>query len=109
MTSGEKLVEFLGDTQVYMWHLGKISGDREIRQLFKDSQIEYEDLFQLKIRNTPFKPSHFPYLFLFMDSPSMFEQSLKILWPSNHVEITGQDFLDNLSNKDKVEILDMAL
>ena len=31
LQQGEKLVEFLGDTEVYMWHIAKISGDREIR------------------------------------------------------------------------------
>ena len=30
---------------MYMWHVTKISGDREIRQLFKDSCLEYEDIF----------------------------------------------------------------
>ena len=31
MQGSEKLVEYLGEAQVYIWHLYKIGGDREVR------------------------------------------------------------------------------
>ena len=30
-SSGEKIAKYLAGAQIYMWHLTKISGDREIR------------------------------------------------------------------------------
>jgi hypothetical protein len=37
MSIGEKLKKYLSGTQVYVWHLAKISADREMRQLYTDA------------------------------------------------------------------------
>lgn len=79
----------LTNTHVHCWHLSKISADREVRQHFIESQIDYEDLFSVKITKTPFKPMHLPMLFLFMDTAYMFEHSLNLIWPKQLIEITG--------------------
>jgi hypothetical protein len=67
------MIKFMSNALVNMWHLSKISGDREIRQNFKDAQIELDDIFRLKVKTTPFKPCHLPFIFVFMDTPFMFE------------------------------------
>ena len=69
------------DETVHLWHLTKISGDREIRAIYKEAQIDFEDYFTLKVKNGPYKPMHLPYLFIFMDTPLMFERSLALIWP----------------------------
>ena len=108
-TNGEKLSKFLGGSQVHMWHLTKLSGDREVRAIFNDGQIDLEDVFSLKIRSTPFKPIHFPYIFLFMDSPYMFEAGFSMLWGPRITEITGQLLIDGMEFNERKNVLEFAL
>lgn len=77
----QRLMELLTDQTVHMWHLTKISADREIRATYKDAQIDYEDYFKVKVKKGPFKPLHLPYVFIFMDTPTMFERSLQLVYP----------------------------
>ena len=88
-TGGEKMVKFITGSSLEVWHLSKVSGEREIRELFNDAQIELDDLFMHKVRSTPFKPMHLPFLFLFMDSPYMFETAFRHIWGQNIAEVTG--------------------
>ncbi len=48
-------------------------------------------------------------MFLFMDTPTMIEESLKLIWSENHVTYTGQHFIDKLNNREKQEIIDIVL
>eukprot|EP00347_Sterkiella_histriomuscorum_P005365 403356888 len=105
----DRLTDLLSDTQVHMFHICKIAGDREIRQLYKDSQVEYTDLFKMKLKTTPFRVNQFPLLFIFMDTPLMFEEGLKMIYPISYVEVTGQDFQDRLKQAEKFEVLNNAL
>ncbi|CDW75782.1 UNKNOWN [Stylonychia lemnae] len=105
----DRLTDLLCGSQVHVFHICKIAGDREIRELFRDSQIEYDDLLKYKLKATPFKPNQFPLLFLFMDTPVMFEESLKLIYNNGEVEITGQDFLNDMKPKEKLDILNNAL
>ena len=105
----EQVQGMVADKQVHVWHLAKIAGDREVRQLFKDVQIEYMDLFRRKIKTTPFKRVHVPYLFLFLDSPLPFEQSLSLLYSPYLTRVTGSHLTYKLSPREKQQVLDIAL
>ena len=48
-----------------------------------------DDILRVKVRQTPFKPQHFPFIFLFMDTPLMFEVAFKLLWGEEIAEVTG--------------------
>jgi hypothetical protein len=50
----------------------------------------------VKVKFTPFKPTHFPYIFLFMDSPYMFEAAFNLLWGQRISDITGQLLVDGM-------------
>ena len=108
-TIDHDLIQLLLSGAIHLYHLVKISGEREIRQTYHDSHIDYEDVFEMQIRNPPFKPLHLPYIFLHMDSPYLFESALKMLWPEGVTAFTGKDFIDKLRNQDKVTILDNIL
>ena len=44
-----------------------------------------------------------------MDTPLMFEEGLKMIYPISYVEVTGQDFQDRLKQAEKFEVLNNAL
>lgn len=89
-----------------MWHVTKISGDRELRELYKEASLEYEDLFTMKVKATPFKPIHVPFLFLLMDTPYKFENALKVLWGEALVKVTGNDLVSGkLENAQRNSVL----
>jgi len=103
------MTKLIAGSQIGLWHLTKISGDREIRELFREAQIELEDIFRLRARKTPFKPLHFPFIFIFMDSPYMFETAYNLLWGPSFTEVTGQELIDVLEFQDRKTVLEIAL
>ena len=88
-----RLIDFLKEQQTHVFHLTKIAADREIRCLFKDSSLTFEDFFELQISEPPFKPKHLPYMFMFMDNAAMYESVLAIIRPAMS-NITGADMID---------------
>lgn len=108
-TNGEKLSKFLAGSSIHMWHLTKLSGDREARALFHEAQIELEDVFSLKVRSTPFKTMHFSFLFFFMDSPYMFETAFQMIWGPRISEVTGQLLVDGMEFNERKQVLEFAL
>lgn len=51
-----------------VFHLLKIAGDRETRQLFLQSDLQLEDLLMTTDFGRPLKPVYLPYIFLFLDT-----------------------------------------
>ena len=107
--SGERLAKLLENSEVDIFHLAKISGERELGQLYRDAQVEMEDVLQLRVRSTPFRPSQLPLLFLFMDSPYMFEKAFSLLWGDTFTQVTGQFLVDVLGQAEKKQLLNLAL
>jgi hypothetical protein len=107
--SGAKLGKFLAGSALWAWHLTKIAAEREVRQLFHDAQLELDDVFMAKVKSTPFKPAHLPFLFVFMDSPHMFESAFRLIWGPELSEITGQNLVDVFDHKTRCRVIEMAL
>lgn len=63
----------------------------------------------MKVKSTPFKPLHFPLLFLFMDTPYMFEQAHHLVWGEEITYVTGNDLAFNYGGKEKIQVLENAL
>ena len=63
----------------------------------------------MKVRSTPFKPIHFPLIFLFMDSPYMFEQAHNLIWGDKITNVTGNDLAFEYAGKEKMQVLENAL
>jgi len=74
---------------VDVWHLTKLSGDREVRQLYNLAQVEFEDILSVRVKQIPFKYAHFPYIFIFMDTQYKFEVMFKLLWGPELAGVTG--------------------
>jgi len=76
----EPVVDVLVSAPVNVFHLAKIAGDREMRALFHQSDLEYEDLFCPTMWPLPYKPHQIPYLFFFMDTERSFELCLSLMY-----------------------------
>lgn len=64
---GYVVMENVVETPVHILHLSRVAGDREVRELFKQSDLQTEDLYRATMIQAPFKPQHIPLLFFFMD------------------------------------------
>lgn len=87
----------------------KLSADREVRQLYHQAELELEDFLAMRVRQLPFKQSHFPYLFLFMDSPHKFEVMYELIHGQEISSVSGRQMIDGLSFPDKHRVLQLAL
>lgn len=65
---------------VHVFHLIKIAGDRETRQLYCMSDLQIEDLLMPTQFGKPLKPVYIPFLFLFLDTSNSYEQGLGLLY-----------------------------
>ena len=63
----------------------------------------------MRVNGTPFRTSHFPFLFILMDTPFMFEVAFKLLWGDMFSHISGQQLIDGIDYQAKQAILDLAL
>lgn len=66
-------------------------------------------MLRLRVKTTPFKPQHLPFMFLFMDTPNMFEIAYRILWTDTFTDITGQLLIDVLDAPTRRGVLELAL
>ena len=74
------ILENFSDQPVHCFHLAKIAGDREIRELYRQSDLQFEDMIYFKEWNPPLKPIEIPYLFFFMDKERTFELALRLIY-----------------------------
>ena len=84
---------------MHIFHLTKIAGDKEVRELFRQSDLQFEDLWMPTKWPAPLKPIQIPYLFFFLDTERTFEIGLTLLYEEKLVRFTGELFdstdLDN--------------
>ena len=50
-----------------------------------------------------------PFVFLFMDTPFMFEYTFRMLWGDEFTEVTGTSLIEGFSFGRRREILELAL
>jgi len=60
-----------------------------VRQLYTDAQVELDDMLRMRVKSGPFKPQHFPFLFMFMETPFMFETMYRKIWGEMLTQVTG--------------------
>lgn len=65
----------------YFYYVVKSAAQEEISAIIRDEDPCIEDIFEIKELKKPFLPGHFPYLFLAMDTPEMFEAALSHIYP----------------------------
>ena len=53
----DPIIRLLSSEPVHVFHLSKIAGDREMRALFKQSDLQYEDLYCMTRWQPPLKPA----------------------------------------------------
>ena len=99
------IAENFKDMPVHCFHLAKIAGDREIRELYRQSDLQFEDMICFTEWNPPLKPIQIPYLFFFMDTERTFELALRLIYKQHLIQYTGNDFIDNISNPDIATII----
>lgn len=56
LEEAEPIVENMRLYPVHCFHLAKIAGDREMRELFRQSDRQFEDLFCISDHSPPLKP-----------------------------------------------------
>lgn len=77
---GAELINIAKREVVHCFHLAKLAGDREIRELYRQSDLQYEDLIYATNWGNQFKPIQIPYLFYFMDTERTYELCLRLLY-----------------------------
>ena len=93
---------------VHCFHLAKVAGDREVRELFRQSDLQFEDLVCLSDWQPPFKPGQIPFLFFFMDTERAFELCMRLLYNQRTVQYTGEEFL-GITNPETARIIQSCL
>lgn len=83
--------------EVHIYHLTKLAGDREVRALFAQSDAILEDYLFVSPVITEAKgallPPCLPYLFLYMDSGTMSERAMELLYGKEKTTFTARDLL----------------
>lgn len=51
-----------------------------MRALFKQSDLQYEDLYSMTQFTPPLKPAQIPFMFFFMDDERTYELCLRLLY-----------------------------
>ena len=106
---GQPLIENLRQNEVHCFHLAKLAGDREMRELFRQSDLQYEDLVYPTNWGIPLKPVQIPYLFFFMDTERSYELCLRLLYKKSQIQYTGEDFVSNMENLEVASIIQHCL
>ena len=74
---GDKFIDHFTGQTVYFFHLTKIAGDKEMRALYNESSLVFEDFFKYQInKRAPIKMEQIPLMFVFVDTPLMFERCM---------------------------------
>lgn len=76
-----------------------------MRELYKQSDLQFEDLYFMTDWRPPLKPSQIPYLFFFMDTEKTFEMCLRLLYKKEHVEFSGEDFVSKFDSNVAANII----
>ena len=71
----------------------KIAGDREVRELYRQSDLRFEDLWLETRWPLPLRPGALPFLFFFLDTEQTFEAGLQILYEEPLVKYQANDFV----------------
>lgn len=97
MPDGPKLIRAFAHRDVHVFHLSKIAADREARALFARAAPVLEDILYpspvVSAARGPLLPECLPFLFLFMDSGTMFERGIELLYGPELACYTARDFL----------------
>jgi hypothetical protein len=67
-----------------------------------------EDLLNASDFGRPLKPVYMPYIFLYLDTPEMFEQGLSLLYKPEHLNVSGRQMFHHRQH-DAMSILQMCL
>lgn len=98
---------------MHIYHLTKLAGEREVRALFAQSEAILEDyLFVSPViaeAQGALLPHCLPYLFLFMDSGTMSERAMELLYGREQIDFTARDLLQKFKRNDLQAILETCL
>lgn len=103
------VLDNLRGAPVHIFHLAKIAADREIRAMYQQSDLQFEDLYCVTNWPAPFKPMQIPHLFFFMDTERTFELCLRLLYKSHQVQYTGEDFIEKIPQREVANIVQGCL
>lgn len=97
MPEGPRLIEALAGREVHLFHLSKVAAAREARALFTRGGPVLEDHVYgsplVAAAAAPLLPELMPLLFLYMDSDSMFEAGMELLYGPALSCFTASDLL----------------
>ena len=60
--------------------------------MYRQSDLQFEDMYFVTTWQTPFKPGQIPHLFFMMDTERSFELCLRLMYKPREVQFTGADF-----------------
>lgn len=113
MEQGPKLISAFAHREVHLFHLSKIAADREARALFARAGPVLEDHVYASPVVTEARgtllPECLPFLFLYMDSDTMFERALELVHGQELSTFTASDFLSQASKAVTQSILETCL
>jgi len=97
LRDGPKLIRAFSNREVHLFHLSKVAADREARALYARAGPVLEDLLYpspiVTGASGPLLPEALPFLFLYMDSDTMFERATELLYGPRLAAFTASDFL----------------
>ena len=103
-SAGRKLIDGLANTEVHIYHLTKLAGEREVRALFAQSDVILEDYLFTSAEITQargsYLPNCLPYLFFYMDSGTMHERAVELLYGLELTTFTAKDLLQKFTKHD---------
>jgi len=98
----ESIITHFSAPKVMFFHVTRLNASKEIDNIMRKFFTRWDDTLEYKMIERPFKEHVFPFLFVPMDSPQMYEDSLKIMSPY-FFSFWGQDVLAlNKIDKDKL-------
>ena len=77
----DELINFFKNRNTILYYVQKMGALHEINAIFEDENPSVDDIFTYREFKLPLQPGHFPYLFVMMDTPEMFEQGLAMMLP----------------------------
>jgi len=113
MEAGPKLIEAFSHREVHVYHLCKIAADREARALFARAGPVLEDHVYASPLVTEARgallPESLPFLFLFMDTDTMFERGVELVHGPELSTFTASDFQSPVSKTMTQQVLETCL
>jgi hypothetical protein len=96
MPQGSRLIEAFAGREVHLFHLSKAAANREARALFSSGAVLEDHVYgspEVARAEGGLLPELMPLVFLFMDSDTMFERAMELLYSPSECTFTAGDFL----------------